>query len=53
MRSNYFGYELITIAGLEKDHLNYNAPARKAENFNTVAFFVRALVGFTEYGRLI
>jgi hypothetical protein len=53
MRSNYFGYELITVAGLERDQLNYNSAARKAENFNTVAFFVRALVGFTEYGRLI
>ncbi len=53
MRSTYFGYDLITIVGLEKDRLTYHSPARISENFDTVAFFVRALVGFTEYGRLI
>lgn len=53
MRSTYFGYDLVTITGLEKDHLRYSSRVRKADNFHTVSFFVRALVGFSEYGRLI
>ena len=53
MRSTYFGYDLVTIVGLEKDRLTYDSAARISENFDTIAFFVRALVGFTEYGRLI
>jgi hypothetical protein len=53
MSSDYFGYELITIIGLERDQLVYDEPARESENFNTLSFFVRALIGFTEYGRLL
>ena len=53
MASTYLGYDLVTILGLEKDRLTYHSRARRSENFNTVSFFVRVLVGFTEYGRLI
>ena len=41
--SPYFGYELVTIVGFTRDH----------RNFETFEFFVRALVGFTEFGRPI
>ena len=52
-RSLYFGYDLHTTIGLERNRRNFDAPLRKTSNVDTWSFFVRALIGFTEYGRAI
>ena len=50
-RSRYFGYDLYTLVGLSKNRRKYGDPARAADSFDTMGFFIRTLVGFTEYGR--
>ena len=52
-RSKYFGYELITIVGFNKDRRTFEHPAQKLNEYEVWSFFVRGLIGFTEYGRLI
>ena len=52
-RSKYFGYELITIVGFNKDRRTFEHPAQKLNEFDVWSFFVRGLIGFTEYGRPI
>ncbi len=52
-RSLYFGYDLYTIAGMQRDTLQYDDPFRQSSNRDRWSFFVRTLVGFTEYGRAI
>ena len=52
-RSMYLGYELYTIVGFEKDAVKFDAPERKLNNVDGFAFFVRALIGFTEFGPLL
>ncbi len=52
-RSLYFGYDLHTTIGLERNKRSFDDPFRKSSNANTWAFFLRALIGFTEYGRVI
>ena len=52
-RSLYFGYDLYTILGLQRDKLRYDDPFRQSSNRDSWSFFVRTLVGFTEYGRAI
>ena len=52
-RSTYLGYELYTIVGIEKDAVTFDAPERKLDNVDGIAFFVRALIGFTEFGPLL
>ncbi len=51
-RSRYFGYELVTIIGIHKDKKEFDTPFQDLRSFDTWSFFVRALVGFTEYGRI-
>ena len=51
--TSYFGYELITILGVNKDKKKYDNRGQNFRNFNTWTVFARALVGFTEFGRLI
>ncbi len=51
--SRYFGYDLYTIVGFDRDSIAFDAPSRKDENFHVWSFFVRALIGFTEYGGLL
>ena len=48
-----FGYELVTIVGFTRDQQKFDSGFRDHRNFETVEFFVRALVGFTEFGRPI
>ena len=50
-RSRYFGYDLYTVVGLAKNRRDYDDPARVVDSFDTMTFFIRTLVGFTEYGR--
>ncbi len=52
-RSKYFGYELVTIVGLNKDGRVYEDPFQRSRNFDVRSVFVRALIGFTEYGQPI
>ena len=51
--SSYFGYELFTIIGLTKDSRDYDDDQQKFDEFDTWSFFIRTLVGFTQYGRPI
>ncbi len=52
-RSLYFGYDLYTIVGLQRDKLEYDDLFRQSANRDSWSFFLRTLVGFTEYGRAI
>ena len=49
-RTGYFGYELITIAGVLKNRRDYETKFQDRRNFDDVSVFVRGLVGFTEFG---
>ena len=49
-RTKYFGYDLITIVGLLKNSREYDTGFRDRRNFDEVSFFMRGLVGFTEFG---
>ena len=51
--SLYFGYDLHTTIGLERNRQTFDDPFRQSSNIDTWAFFMRALIGFTEYGRVI
>ena len=50
-RSQYFGYDLYTIVGARKNSRKYDEPFRRSDSFDQLSFFVRGLIGFTEYGR--
>ncbi len=52
-RTGYLGYELVTIIGVHKDQRDFDTNFQDRRNFDSMSFFVRALVGFTEYGRPI
>jgi hypothetical protein len=52
-RSGYFGYELVTILGVGKDEKKFKGKLQDLREFHDLTLFVRAIVGFTEYGRLI
>ena len=52
-RSNYFGYDLIRIVGLNRDRRTFDNPAQELNEFDVWSFFVRGLIGFTEHGRPI
>ncbi len=52
-RSRYFGYDLVTIVGFSKDAMKFDLEAYEFAEFDTLSFFVRTLVGFTEFGRPI
>ena len=52
-RSSYFGYDLFTIVGFNKDQMEFDDRFSKAGNFDEWTFFVRALIGFTQYGGLL
>ena len=51
-RSRYFGYDLYTIVGMGRDQREYDDTFRRDEEFDRLNIFVRALIGFTEYGVL-
>ena len=50
-RSKYFGYELVTIAGVARDKRSFGDETQRFQEFDYWRFFARALVGFTEFGR--
>jgi hypothetical protein len=52
-RSLYFGYDLHTTFGMERNRRTFDDPLRRNSNIDTWSFFVRALIGFTAYGRAI
>jgi hypothetical protein len=52
-RSGYFGYELVTILGINKDQRKYDTKFRDIRDFDSFSLFVRGLVGFSEFGRPI
>ncbi len=52
-RSGYFGYELVTIIGLNSDQREYDTKFQDVRDFDSMSLFVRALVGFSDYGRPI
>ena len=51
--SRYFGYDLYTIVGLHRDARKFEAPARQVADFDTLSFFVRALIGFPDFHQLM
>ena len=52
-RSKYFGYDLVTVVGLNRDRRTFDDPGQELNEFDVWSFFVRGLIGFTEYGRPI
>jgi hypothetical protein len=51
--SRYFGYDLITIVGFNAEKIEYDSPFLDNRDVYTRTFFVRMLIGFTEFGRPI
>ena len=51
-QSKYFGYELVTIAGVSRDRLKFDS-RQERRDFDLLTVFVRGLIGFTEFGRPI
>ena len=51
--SRYFGYDLITTVGLNADKIDYDSPFLDDRDIHLRTFFVRVIVGFTEFGRPI
>ena len=49
--SSYFGYQLFTIIGLTRDKQDFDDEFQTYREFDSWSFFIRALVGFTQYGR--
>ena len=49
--SKYFGYELVTIVGFNRDKVRFDQISQKDRNVDLWSFFVRTVVGFTEFGR--
>ena len=50
--SRYFGYDMHTIAGLRREDLDWEDRFQRFRNFEGWSFFVRNLIGFTEFGQL-
>ena len=51
-RSRYFGYDLTTIIGFVRDETNFDDRLRRTEGLNGMSIFVRALIGFPNFGAL-
>ena len=51
--SRYFGYDMQTIVGLQREELDWDDRYQRFKNFDGWSFFVRNLIGFTEFGRLL
>ncbi len=50
--SRYFGYDMHTILGLRREDLDWDDRFQRFRNFDGWSFFVRNLIGFTEFGQL-
>ena len=51
--SRYFGYDLVTTMGFNADKIKYDSAFLDDRNIHLRTFFVRVLLGFTEFGRPI
>ncbi len=51
--TGYFGYELVTTMGINKNHREYDTKFRDIRDFDNITFFVRGMIGFSEFGRPI
>ena len=51
--SRYFGYDMQTIVGLQREELDWDDRYQSFRNFDGWSFFVRNLIGFTEFGRVL
>ena len=51
--SKYFGYELVTIAGVNRDAKEFDTRFRDVRDFDVLSLFVRGVIGFTEFGQPI
>ena len=51
--SRYFGYDLCTIVGLHRDGKTFDSPERQIADYDTLSFFVRALIGFPDFHELM
>ena len=49
--SSYFGYQLFTIIGITRDTQDFDDDFQTFREFDSWSFFIRALVGFSQYGR--
>ena len=49
-RSSYFGYDLFTTLGLTRDSREFDDPLLRTAEFDTMSFFARAIIGFSEHG---
>ena len=51
--SGSFGYELITIAGISRNSRDFDTRFQDVRDFDAIGFFVRTLIGFSDFGRPI
>ena len=49
--TRYFGYELMTTVGAKRDEKDFEAEIQRFREFDSWTFFVRSIVGFSEFGR--
>ncbi len=49
--TKYFGYEVLTTVGVSRNGKNYDAEIQRFREFDSWSFFVRTIVGFSEFGR--
>jgi hypothetical protein len=52
-RSRYFGYDLYTIVGIKRDRQEFDNEFQRFRDRHEWTGSVRAMIGFTEYGRPI
>ena len=50
-RSKYFGYELVTTVGFNTNKVSFENISQRNRDSDLRSFFVRTVVGFTEFGR--
>ena len=49
--SHYFGYQLVTIVGMNRDHEEFDTRFQDFRDFDDLTIFVRSMIGFTDLGR--
>jgi hypothetical protein len=52
-RSRFFGYDLTTIIGFVRDETDFDDRLGRTEGLDGMSFFVRALIGFPNFGTLL
>ena len=48
--SGYFGYQLVTIVGINRDRKEFDTRFQDFRDFEDLTIFVRAMIGFTDLG---